>query len=88
MYFENPTVSKNTVRPEIYHYDDLMGYMLICDPELTPEELVHLKEDKKVKGYQEAESTIKNTRSRNKGHCSFCPAQCVHLPLHFVSLIS
>ena len=25
-----------------------MGYMLICEPELTPEELVHLKEDKKT----------------------------------------
>ena len=31
-----------------YHYEDLMGYMLICEPELTPEELVHLKEDKKT----------------------------------------
>ena len=25
-----------------------MGYMLICEHELTPEELVHLKEDKKT----------------------------------------
>ena len=25
-----------------------MGYMLMCEPELTPEELVHLKEDKKT----------------------------------------
>ena len=38
----NPTVSKEYSRPEIYHYDDLMAYMLVCDPELTPEELVHL----------------------------------------------
>ena len=44
----NPTVSKEYSRPEIYHYEDLMGYMLICEPELTPEELVHLKEDKKT----------------------------------------
>lgn len=44
----NPTVSKEYSRPEIYHYDDLMAYMLVCDPELTPEELVHLKEDKKT----------------------------------------
>ena len=44
----NPTVSKEYRRPEIYHYEDLMGYMLICEPELTPEELVHLKEDKKT----------------------------------------
>ena len=44
----NPTVSKEYSRPEIYHYDDLMGYMLICEPELTPEELVHLNEDKKT----------------------------------------
>ena len=44
----NPTVSKEYSRPEIYHYEDLMGYMLMCEPELTPEELVHLKEDKKT----------------------------------------
>lgn len=44
----NPTVSKEYSRPEIYRYEDLMGYMLICEPELTPEELVHLKEDKKT----------------------------------------
>ena len=44
----NPTVSKEYSRPEIYHYEDLTGYMLMCEPELTPEELVHLKEDKKT----------------------------------------
>ena len=44
----NPTVSKEYSRPEICHYEDLMGYMLMCEPELTPEELVHLKEDKKT----------------------------------------
>ena len=53
----NPTVSKEYSRPEIYHYEDLMGYMLMCEPELTPEEdkktvkvIKKLKVRMKIKG--------------------------------------
>ncbi|MDO4313941.1 MAG: DUF4428 domain-containing protein, partial [Eubacteriales bacterium] len=43
----NPTITKEYGRPEIYRYDELQGYKLVCDPELFPEELTNLKEDKK-----------------------------------------
>lgn len=43
----NPTVTKEYSRPEIYRYEDLQGYKLACTPEITPEELANLKEDKK-----------------------------------------
>ena len=43
----NPSVTKVYGRPEIYHYRELEGYKLACDPELSPEELTYLKENKK-----------------------------------------
>lgn len=43
----NPTVTKEYSRPEIYRYEELQGYKLVCEPELSPEELANLKEDKK-----------------------------------------
>lgn len=43
----NPTVTKEYSRPEIYRYEKLQGYKLVCEPELSPEELANLKEDKK-----------------------------------------
>lgn len=43
----NPTVNKEYSRPEVYRYEDLQGYKLACEPELSPEELTALKEDKK-----------------------------------------
>lgn len=44
----NPTVSGEYSRPEIYRYEDLEGYKLASEPEMSPEELVGLKEDKKT----------------------------------------
>lgn len=43
----NPTVNKKYNRPEVYGFGELEGYRLSSDPELSPEELVELKEDKK-----------------------------------------
>lgn len=42
----NPTVSKEYSRPEIYYFKELKGYRLVSNPEMSPEELVALKDDK------------------------------------------
>lgn len=44
----NPTVTKEYKRPEIYRFDQLQGYKLICEPEMSPEELAELKENRKM----------------------------------------
>lgn len=44
----NPSVTKKYSRPEIYNYKELEGYKLTCEPELSPEELTYLKENKKA----------------------------------------
>lgn len=43
----NPTVNKKYNRPEVYGFGELEGYRLSSDPELPPEELAGLKENKK-----------------------------------------